>query len=360
MAKKKAPLPESTNLNIAADFGNSNSKVAVYDMDRSEEPAYISMPNSLVKISESTYRDILAVTQGADTIFEMRSNDGGTSFWKYGALSATDGEAVRVTMDNRYTPERNTAFVAMSILEYTKQGNQIVHGVVRMVKGFPPGLSRFVDAMKEHLSGVEVAHPKGKFTFEMEKVLTMSEPGGTFMHMIDVDASAVSNGVAVVIDIGGGTIDRTVYQDGKATTNTKSIPFGVNNLRSEFPMRLMWMFDQNSKMRQMLARVPNDQYTPSVIEDALTVGSIKVYGQEVDITFLVSSWIAELLEKVKESLGGNVFGTLILTGGGAALIKQYNESAINSESILPDNPEWATVYGFLYAIGIMMESQEWL
>jgi len=155
------------------------------------------------------------------------------------------------------------------------------------------------------------------------------------------------NGVAVV-DIGGNTTDVTYINPGNTDINRErsgTREIGVLHVRDKLRRLFMKSFDV-------------DEVSDAQLDKALRTKTFKLFGEEQDVTELVSEAIRDVGQKVlnfvSEKVGtGAQLDYIVFVGGGAELMRDVVSNY--GHALVPERPQFANARGMLkhwtYLIG---------
>jgi len=272
---------------------------------------------------------------------------------------------------------------AISILN----GQQILHVLPQYF--IIDGTERVHDPLGMHGVRLEVqAHIILGATASVQNLVKCCEAAGVKVN--DIILEQLASGQAVlsnderqlgvgVLDIGGGTSDLAIYQDG-SIRHTKVIPIAGNHFTHDIAIGLRTTIDdaERIKVQHGLAWAPSHknaegeldyQEKDMLIEIAMIDGIGKKLIKRTDLIDIIQPRAQELLslaheEIIKERLQQFITTGMVLTGGGALLrgICQVAEPIfgipvrIGKPHILFDipeslqNPMYATSYGILLHI----------
>lgn len=130
----------------------------------------------------------------------------------------------------------------------------------------------------------------------------------------------------VLVDIGGGKIDLTIFVDG-ALSYSSSIPIGARHITNDIAVGLRVSLDSAEKIKLFLSKnLNNKKKTPQINLNEL---HLEENISEVSLKTLVDGIIAPRLEEIfklifeeieKSNFGQQVPSGLVITGGGALTV----------------------------------------
>lgn len=262
-----------------------------------------------------------------------------------------------------------------------QNGQQILHVLPQYF--IIDGTERVHDPLGMHGVRLEVqAHIILGATASVQNLVTCCESAGVKVN--DIILEQLASGHAVlssderqlgvgVLDIGGGTADLAIYQDG-SIRHTKVIPIAGNHFTHDIAIGLRTTIEdaERIKVRFGLAWAPADENEDeldehdALIEVAMIGGNGKKLIRRSDLMAIIQPRAQELLalaheEIIKERLQQFITTGMVLTGGGS-LLRGMRELAepifgipvrIGNPHITFDIPEslqspiYATGYGIL-------------
>lgn len=262
-----------------------------------------------------------------------------------------------------------------------QSGQQILHVLPQYF--IIDGTERVHDPLGMHGVRLEVqAHIILGATASVQNLVTCCESAGVKVN--DIILEQLASGQAVlshderqlgvgVLDIGGGTADLAIYQDG-SIRHTKVIPIAGNHFTHDIAIGLRTTIEdaERIKVRYGLAWVPADENEDeldehdALIEVAMIGGNGTKLIRRSDLMAIIQPRAQELLalaheEIIKERLQQFITTGMVLTGGGS-LLRGMRELAepifgipvrIGNPHITFDIPEslqspiYATGYGIL-------------
>ncbi len=298
-----------------------------------------------------------------------------TSCNSHGVVPIKRGDITQQDIDSALA-----AAQAISILN----GQQILHVLPQYF--IIDGTERVHDPLGMHGVRLEVqAHIILGATASVQNLVKCCESAGVKVN--DIILEQLASGHAVlsnderqlgvgVLDIGGGTSDLAIYQDG-SIRHTKVIPIAGNHFTHDVAIGLRTTIEdaERIKVRYGLAWAPSDENEDeldehdALLEIAMIGGNGKKLIRRTDLIEIIQPRAQELLslaheEIIKERLQQFITTGMVLTGGGA-LLRGMRELAepifgipvrIGNPHIAFDIPEslqspiYATGYGILLHI----------
>lgn len=168
------------------------------------------------------------------------------------------------------------------------------------------------------------------------------QPLGTFFHALFTENGSVKNEALVqskigVVDIGFFTVDMiTVEAMELVERQMKSIETGVSFL--------------HESVKKDLENKYEIQISLNKIEEAIRNKFIKIYGEKIDISNIISKRITEFSHEIfaqVRSIWGSCsdLDQIIFSGGGAFFLQNFIKDFARNASII-DNPQFANVRGY--------------
>ena len=152
----------------------------------------------------------------------------------------------------------------------------------------------------------------------------------------------IEDGYDVVVDIGYRTNDIIVFKDGKADKAVSSADNkGINQVTTELQVYLNKTYDIN--------------FTEQEVGKILKDKCIDISGLTKDLTIVINDIVNAYIETLFDSLKANygeilkIAKRVIISGGGAYIVKEYAET-LPANIVFSDSPiEYANVRGYYNA-----------
>lgn len=304
-------------------------------------------PHALKRIALSQYLDAvnnLGKELPPDYIALNRGNDkDGNPMYEYYVVgeSATGYDDLqRVTGPNRYTRDYYGIFLAVMLYRMFKTGRDVA-----VYASYPTGDHEHRKMLAKAIVGTwditvgGVPDRSGKTMkggtrklFNVTYVNTYEEARGGANNLILAESGLeyadkdINDGDALVIDIGGGTVDIRSIKNGKITPIVgRSIDLGIQSVETAVESMLLSNHPQEFiGVRQL----PLDQLRTAIRKKVWDGG-----GNPIDITFYIQQAMSLLVNQIgqiynapitrKGAGGPMLWRYIIMTGGGGASIYEY-------------------------------------
>lgn len=329
---------------FSGDGGNTKFKGQAYD-PRTHARVEVELPHKFLQISKGDYDRALS-RAGADSEDFFVVNDVpyviGEKAGRYGKFVRKDGVL-------RYVPQYYGVLAAITMTQaFGKSTKDIFY-----MGGFPPKDEDYQDDLLGAV--VQDWHVvwKGKeITLNVVDGSTFDEPLGGWANVTltqdgtgyskNAQRRAINNGVALVIDVGGYTTDGIVIDPGGKVdyTSGRSETIGVLDAVEQFEK------DFRSEHPTLLK---GQKISDTMVHEAIRTGVFNLRGLGThDCSELAKEVTAALVDKVVnfyESFGGAaLYDTLILTGGGSALLETQLKKHIVHNNIVMADDDTATMH----------------
>lgn len=192
---------------------------------------------------------------------------------------------------------------------------------------------------------------KGNFGFgfgteerliQIKKSLVLPQSAGAFFDFILDDAgdeqnTELASESILMLDIGGKSTDGCIMEDGAFSQDSFTVWEGVYKVQEE--------------LRRLISNRLNYLAWPFEVSKALKTGTIKLSGDEVDISDLIKTAVKTRLYNFTAELTSNIsdfrrFSAVVLCGGGANLYAEYLQEFINTKLSALENAEFANANGY--------------
>lgn len=281
-----------------------------------------SYPHALRTLTETEYKNVLtrAGRQGAPLDY-LRVN--GTPY-VVGTTAERHGVVARRTGAARYTADYYGVFVAATLARLYDKGCEVA-----VFGSHPPSdVTYRDDLMQAALTTWQVESQGKTASFDVTYVNTFDEPQGGLMNVIlaqdgkHYQRSDINGGRALVIDIGGHTTDWLAVNAGGEVDYSlqDSTPLGILSVIKDFERSFR---ANNADFTKQFA----NGLPPERVREAIRTGVFKGAGQVVSCQNEVSEAAHVLVNRIADTYqttanGGADFDSIILTGGGSALISE--------------------------------------
>jgi plasmid segregation protein ParM len=211
--------------------------------------------------------------------------------------------------------------------------------------------------LEQIFEGVHHAEVNGNsLSVSVSECVAMPQPMGTLAHAaFDFNGNIVNAAIAVghigVIDVGGKTTNILhASQMGDIARETASADVGV--------------WDAMRAVRPVVEELcPDAGYSDHEISNAIVAKAINYRGQPIDLREPLDEVLEPFARRIVTKAielwpgGGATLNTILLSGGGAVLLKDRIEAQINHEDVrLADNSLFANAMGY-YKLAVYRAKQ---
>jgi len=314
---------------MALDCGNSIIKAKIARRQNGE----IAFPHALKQLTESEYDKIVnrAGLQKSSPDY-LRINGKpyvvGESAERLGLITQRSGAA-------RYTPDYYGVLAAAALGRLYERSRE-----VSVFGSHPPGDVQFrQDLMKSVVCDWYVETKGRERHFRVSYANTFDEPVGGLMNVLLTEDgqhyqyTGINGGRALVIDIGGFTTDWLAVNPGGEVDYSlaRSIPIGIQSVLAEFTESF------RSNNREAVKDTP--VLPPERVRKALATGIFEGGGRHYPCDKEVEEAASLMLNRIADTYqriagGALSWDTIILTGGGSALLHQRLLTILNHENIV--------------------------
>jgi hypothetical protein len=314
---------------MVLDSGNSIIKAKIARRQNGE----IAFPHAMKQLTESEYGKITnrGGLQNQSTDY-LRINGKpyvvGESAERHGLITQRTGTA-------RYTQDYYGILAAATLGRLYDRSREI-----SLFGSHPPGDVQFRQDLMEAVVGDWTVEIKGKERhFRVSYANTFDEPVGGLMNVILAEDGQhyqhtdINGGRALVIDIGGFTTDWLAVNPGGEIDYSlaRSIPLGIQSVLADF--------EEGFRSNNLEAVKDTPVLPPDRIRRALVTGVFEGGGkkylceQEVEeATSLMLNRIADTYQRIAG--GALSWDSIILTGGGSALLYRKLIPVLNHENVI--------------------------
>ena len=341
------------------DGGNSQWKAVAGNLVHSDKrPEHVTVAHALAEIPPADYDYLSEQGEGEVCKISYTTPQGKKAFthhYAFGSLAIRKGAVNRQRLA-RYTPDYLGVANAIMISHLYKKDHEY-----DMVALYAPVFRDQKETIKSAFLGTWEIERLGKtIKAKITNVRLLEEiVGGLNLHMIDPTATRFlqSTEKILMIDVGGGTTELAVIQNGKVLwdsiqtlLNSAGRPVGINNILSQFRSEVM----RNKRVMQLTQDsfiIDNQMLAEAFLQTVLYVGNEKIeLASEFDRA--TRDFITSLAVEYRN---GNhmTANRVLLTGGGGytlqnhlmkPLLRQDNTLSFIDES-LRDTPHLANAYG---------------
>lgn len=314
---------------MVLDAGNSIIKAKIARRQNSE----IAFPHAMKQLTESEYEKITnragLLNQSMDY---LRINGKpyvlGESAERHGIITQRTGAA-------RYTRDYYGILAAAALGRLYERSRDIL-----IFGSHPPGDVNFRQDLMEAVVGDWAVEIKGKERhFRVSYANTFDEPVGGLMNVFLTEDgqhyqhTGINNGRALVIDIGGFTTDWLAVNPGGEVDYSlaRSVPIGIQGVIADF--------EESFSANNLEAVKDTPVLPPARVRKAIASGVFegggKKYPCEHEVEEATSLMLNRIADTYQRIAGGALsWDSIILTGGGSALLYQKLIPILNHENII--------------------------
>jgi len=314
---------------MVLDAGNSIIKAKIARRENGE----ISFPHAMKRLTESEYEKITnRAGLQIQSMDYLRINGKpyvvGESAERHGLITQRTGTA-------RYTRDYYGILAAAALGRLYDRSRE-----VSVFGSHPPGDVQFRQHLMESVVGEWVIEIKSKERhFRVSYVNTFDEPVGGLMNVIltkdgqHYQYTDINDGRALVIDIGGFTTDWLAVNPGGEIDYSlaRSIPLGIQSVLVDFEESFR---TNNLEAVKDTPVLPVDRIRKALITGAFEGGG-KKYPCEQEVEEATSLMLNRIADTYQRIAGGALsWDSIILTGGGSALLCQKLIQILNHDNVL--------------------------
>ncbi len=314
---------------MVLDAGNSIIKAKIARRENGE----IAFPHAMKRLTESEHEKITnrAGIQNQSTDY-LRINGKpyviGESAERHGLVTQRTGTA-------RYTRDYYGVLAAAALGRLYDRSRE-----VSIFGSHPPGDVNFRQDLMEAVVGDWYVEVKGKERhFRVNYINTFDEPIGGLMNVLLTEDgqhyqhTGINNGRALVIDIGGFTTDWLAVNPGGEVDYSlaRSVPIGIQSVIADF--------EDSFRANNLEAVKDTPVLPPDRVRKAITTGIFEGGGRKYhckreveEATSLMLNRIADTYQRIAGSTLS--WDSIILTGGGSALLYQKLIQMLNHENVI--------------------------
>lgn len=311
---------------VVLDAGNSIIKAKTEDRE-------VNFPHAIRELTETEYHNITTRSGFSGPPRDYMLVNGkpyvfGESAERHGTLSHRTGAA-------RYTPNYYGVFVAATLARLFDQDTEVA-----LFGSHAPGDVEFrEDLMRAAVSEWRVHLGGRERLFRVTYANTFDEPVGGLMNVLltanglHYQRTDVRNGRSLVIDIGGHTTDWLAVNPGGEIDYSlnESTPIGIQSVMHDFERSFR---ANNREATKEVAMLP-----PPRVREAIATGVFIGAGRQYPCETEVSEATSVLLNRIRDTYqrvaGGPLpWDSIVLTGGGSAMLYNRLRSLLNHERIL--------------------------
>jgi len=314
---------------LILDAGNSVIKAKIARRERSE----VAFPHALKLLTETEYENILSRSKTNELSLDYMRINGQP--YVIGDCAERHGVHIQRTGSARYTRDYYGIFASAVLGRLYNRGREI-----SIFGSHPPGDVKFrTDLMEAVIGDWDVEINGHDRHFRVTYANTFDEPVGGLMNVLLTEDgqhyrhSAIQDGRALVIDIGGFTTDYLAVNPGGEVDYSlaRSVPIGIQNVLSDF--------EDSFRANNIEAVKDTSVLPPERILKAIASGVFEGGGHSYacedeakEATNILLNRIADTYQRIA---GGSLsWDAIILTGGGSALLYERLLPALNHEKVI--------------------------
>lgn len=314
---------------LVLDSGNSIIKAKIARRENGE----IAFPHALRQLTESEYQKIVSrAGMNGNTKDYLRINGipyvVGESAERHGVLSQRSGAS-------RYTSDYYGVLAAISLARLYGRGREVA-----VFGSHPPGDVKYrKDLMQSVIGEWMIETESSKANFQVIYANTFDEPVGGLMNVLLTEDgqhyqyALVGEGRALVIDIGGFTTDFLAVNPGGEVDYSlaRSVPLGIQSVISDFEDGFR---TNNLEVVKDTSVLPPDRVRKAISTGVFEGGGRK-YPCENDVYEATSLFLNRFADTYQRLAGGALsWDTIILTGGGSALLCQKIKPMLKHDNVM--------------------------
>jgi len=313
---------------LILDSGNSIIKAKIARREKGE----IDFPHALRQLTESEYQKIVSrASINGNTKDYLRVNGipyvVGESAERHGILTQRSGAS-------RYTRDYYGVLAAISLARLYGRGREVA-----VFGSHPPGDVKYrEDLMKSVIGEWEVEIGGSKSNYNIIYANTYDEPVGGLMNVLLTEDGQhyqypqIADGRSLVIDIGGFTTDFLAVNPGGEVDYSlaRSVPLGILSVINDFEESFR---ANNLEFVKDTPVLPPDRVRKAIFTDVF-VGGGRKYPCENDVDEATSLFLNRFADIYQRIAGGALaWDTIILTGGGSALLYQKIKPLLHHDNV---------------------------
>jgi len=314
---------------LVLDSGNSIIKAKIARRENGEN----AFPHALRKLTESEYQNIISrASMNGNTKDYLRVNGipyvVGESAERHGVLTQRSGAS-------RYTRDYYGVLAAISLSRLYSRGREVA-----VFGSHPPGDVKYRENLMQSVIGEWVVETDShKANFRVIYANTFDEPVGGLMNVLLTEDGQhyqhahVGEGRSLVIDIGGFTTDfLAVNPGGKVDYSlARSVPLGIQSVIRDFEESFRV---NNMEFVKGTPVLPPDRVRKA-ISTGVFVGGGRKHPCEQDVDEATSLFLNRFADIYQRLAGGALaWDTIILTGGGSALLYQKIKPLLQHNNVM--------------------------
>lgn len=290
--------------------------------------------HALALLSEPQWRQVCGNAELPPEGFMQVGSDGVEVYVAYGD-KALRYHTLTTHGAGRYERDYVGLLLCAANVEAFKRGTQ--NERLRIMHA--PGDLQYVDDLLNAVGGEwHIVSHAGKMNIQVAEALPLDEPlGGLYRLAYDDEGNendtVLVNQTLLVIDVGGHTVDVCAVDAGFAVdySSLRSTKLGTIEMMDSFERELRHKYGAEFKT---VNRADARRMEQGLLNGAYPYGNHKLDCREIAQQNI--ALLTEEVAQIVQGLGGAAnFDTLVLTGGGAALIGRALRQRLNGMSYVP-------------------------
>ena len=290
---------------LIIDLGNSQTRYAVVDETIPDKPEFFSMSNSYAQVTQADIDDMTDDIGENTTVLNIAGD-----LWANGALveNAHRMTSVRPTgLEKKYESAISRVTISLALYKATgiiaRHFSEDIDKIQiqwRLVILMPPNDVKQAKGLVDDLKAtteVDVAYPAYHIDLEILGVRILAEGLAAYIGCMYVNSKSIRKGYAqymkgsvLIVDIGAGTTDLCIIDNGHLVGNSKeTISVGGTKIQT----KLNQYFSSNSAIGRLDA---------GTVRAAAETGSLTLGAREID----VSEQLQGIKEEVAEELSRDI------------------------------------------------------
>lgn len=314
---------------MVLDSGNSIIKAKIARRENGE----IAFPHAMKRLTDSEYEKITGRAGfQRQSIDYLRING---QPYVVGDSAERHGLVTQRTSTARYTRDYYGVLAAAALGRLYDRSRE-----VSIFGSHPPGDVQFRRDLMESVIGDWFVEINSKeHHFRVTYTNTFDESVGGLMNVLLTEDgqhyqhTEINDGRALVIDIGGFTTDWLAINQGEEIDYSlaRSIPIGIQSVLADF--------EESFRSNNLVAVKDTPVLPPGRVRKALITGVFegggKKYPCEQEVEEATSLMLNRIADTYQRLAGGALsWDSIILTGGGSALLYQRLLSVLDHENVI--------------------------
>jgi hypothetical protein len=293
----------------------------------------VAFPHALRQLTGSEYQRILSRAKTGNGVEDYMKINGtpyavGESAERHGVIVQRSGTA-------RYTRDYYGVLAAAALMRLYGRGRE-----VKVFGSHPPGDVGFRDDLMQAVVGEwQGETAEGHANFRVSYVNTFDEPVGGLMNVLLAEDGQhyqhahIGDVRSLVIDIGGFTTDFLAVNPGGTVDYSlaQSVPLGIQTVIADF--------EKSFRSNNLETVKDTSVLPPNRLRQAIATGIFNGGGQQFncseDVEEATSLFINRFADAYQNLRGGSLaWDTLILTGGGSALLYSRIKPILKHKNVI--------------------------